>query len=54
MKEFPAITLREIQARSSNINNKSMNELRAALYAKGIEYEDDATRKELIELLKTS
>ncbi|CAJ0600730.1 unnamed protein product [Cylicocyclus nassatus] len=35
-----------------NFDLMSMNELRIMLYEKGIEYRDDATRAELVELIK--
>lgn len=52
MTDFPAMNLKDVQmAQTGKIETKTMNELRAALYVRGIEYSDNATKADLIGLL---
>lgn len=46
------MNLRDIQAAQGRVEHKSMNELRAILYQRGIEFPDDASRQELERLVK--
>lgn len=46
------MNLRDIYNAGNKIENLSMNELRAILWQRGIEYPSDATRKELEKLVK--
>lgn len=52
MSTFKEINLLEISRNGRKIEDCSMNELRAKLYMRGIEYKDDATKKDLITLLQ--
>lgn len=45
------MNLRDVYAAANRIEHKSMNELRAILWQRGIFFPDDATRKELESLV---
>lgn len=46
------MNLRDIQNASNKLENKSMNELRAMLWCIGVDYPDNATKQQLIDLIK--
>lgn len=46
------MNLRDVYEANNRIEHKSMNELRAILWQRGVFFPDDATREELEKLVK--